>query len=803
MKGFILNHDLVRNFPKSPQSQSSSNSTTPETSQDASPQATEFDTMMFYGVLENGNSFIWRQTKPYNIAFFNEPIPKEYVAQTWRQFDKVFEDYRKNPLYGYFFNTQSALLELQSAQPDLEFYERDIIATEQFLMSKHIRGSLKFASEPDMVKGQVAYYTDPKVDPLKELYIPTIKTISIDIETGVKSDEIYAIGLYNENIKTVLLFDKKQKVSSSVKKDFAWGESISYPSEKELLLAFADFIEQENPHAFIGWNVVGFDFNFILRKFRSYDIEPRWGIGSESVVAFKADKSRNNYIIKIPGRVIIEGMDLVRNNFDLLPNYKLNTAAFYILDEKKTIETEGITKINEIEQLYENDIDELARYNISDSKLVFDIFTKLNGMDFVFSITLLSGVSLEKVFNPHEILEHFYLPQLHQKKVVAYRKLKSSIQINNSLVAKHFTGGYYQDVVVLKWTHLFLAVIMAYRIDPLGMVRANFDREHATPTPNGVFFHDKDNLLAPIIQSLLGLQTQAKEGGHLALLQPIEHILQQIIVALSSSYSRYYLPGLFEVICANAQLIMEAIINKLNTDAEVVFYDNFYIIIKLKESQEDFTTRIKEVLSDEFFYELFPRIPKHKNFLCRIEQQLFFKSFFLPPQSIENKNRSGVEYWALDQDGVFVKQGGQREILPLIESLSNQLIYRLLKQESVEEFLTEFKKNLLSGVYDEELVYKRNLSKRPSEYTTSVPPQAVAALKAKEHYEQENFFNRKVKYFQTENGPEPIEAFNSKIDYQHYLDREVIPALEKMLTYSAHSEFIAYFKNQDLQLSLF
>jgi len=84
-------------------------------------------------------------------------------------------------------------------------------------------------------------------------------------------------------------------------------------------------------------------------------------------------------------------------------------------------------------------------------------------------------------------------------------------------------------------------------------------------------------------------------------------------------------------------------------------------------------------------------------------------------------------------------------------------------------------KDLKAGKFDEGLVYKKSLTKRPEEYTKTTPPHVKAARKL------DKIESNIIRYVQTINGPEPIQKLHSKIDYDHYIDKQIKPVADTVL----------------------
>ncbi|GHV88307.1 hypothetical protein AGMMS50267_06670 [Spirochaetia bacterium] len=79
-------------------------------------------------------------------------------------------------------------------------------------------------------------------------------------------------------------------------------------------------------------------------------------------------------------------------------------------------------------------------------------------------------------------------------------------------------------------------------------------------------------------------------------------------------------------------------------------------------------------------------------------------------------------------------------------------------------------KELRTGKLDDELVYRKRLSRPPETYTSSTPPQVKAARAL-------GWKGRRgtVEYVWTVNGPEPVSLPHAALDYDHYTDSQVLP----------------------------
>ncbi|GHU85030.1 hypothetical protein FACS189473_3530 [Spirochaetia bacterium] len=91
-------------------------------------------------------------------------------------------------------------------------------------------------------------------------------------------------------------------------------------------------------------------------------------------------------------------------------------------------------------------------------------------------------------------------------------------------------------------------------------------------------------------------------------------------------------------------------------------------------------------------------------------------------------------------------------------------------EAALKNKVLETLKDLRSGRLDDELVYRKRLSRPPETYTSSTPPQVKAARAL-------GWKGRRgtVEFVWTVNGPEPVSLPHTALDYDHYTDSQVLP----------------------------
>jgi len=92
------------------------------------------------------------------------------------------------------------------------------------------------------------------------------------------------------------------------------------------------------------------------------------------------------------------------------------------------------------------------------------------------------------------------------------------------------------------------------------------------------------------------------------------------------------------------------------------------------------------------------------------------------------------------------------------------------------------------------LVYRKSIRKELKDYTKSTPPHVKAARKLV------NLESAKIEYIMTEDGPEPLGNIKHKIDYEHYIKKQIKPIADSVLVFfdTDFDSLIKGIRQQDL-----
>ncbi|MBU1104173.1 MAG: DNA polymerase II, partial [Nanoarchaeota archaeon] len=104
------------------------------------------------------------------------------------------------------------------------------------------------------------------------------------------------------------------------------------------------------------------------------------------------------------------------------------------------------------------------------------------------------------------------------------------------------------------------------------------------------------------------------------------------------------------------------------------------------------------------------------------------------------------------------------------------LLNKLFHDEPVEKFIRDYLKKIRTGKLDEKLIYRKSIRKNLKEYTKTTPPHVKAARKLP------SLESNVIEYYITLDGPEPIQKLKHKLDYEHYVEKQIKPIAEQILS---------------------
>lgn len=123
----------------------------------------------------------------------------------------------------------------------------------------------------------------------------------------------------------------------------------------------------------------------------------------------------------------------------------------------------------------------------------------------------------------------------------------------------------------------------------------------------------------------------------------------------------------------------------------------------------------------------------------------------------------------------------------LAKEFQLELYRKIFAGEDYQDFVRATAAAVQAGERDQELVYRKRLRRHLHEYQKNVPPHVQAARKLQQRTGQQLRRGDWIEYLITLNGPEPVAAQQSPLDYQHYIDKQLSPVADSILYFVEQS----------------
>ena len=344
--------------------------------------------------------------------------------------------------------------------------------------------------------------------------------------------------MYGENLDEVFVVDPQQREMPERARGFL--------DEKAVLEAFCQCLKSYDPDVLTGWNVVDFDLSVLARI--AARVRHPWQLGRDvgAVRIRAAEGYFGSGSANIPGRLVLDGMDLLRGAFVRMDEYSLDAVARKVLGEGKALQGDVRDRVGEILERYNNDLEGFALYARTDARLALQIVEKLNLIDLSFARGALTGMTPDRVAASIASFDFLYLSALHRRNIVA-----SSVRSGDSRVYAAQAGGHvfepvigvHDNVWVFDYKSLYPSIIRTFNIDPLGFLdeaRAAEAGTAAVTVVTGVGFKREDAILPRMLDDLFPKREAAKQAGDDVASQAIKILMNSFYGVLGTPACRFH-----------------------------------------------------------------------------------------------------------------------------------------------------------------------------------------------------------------------------------------------------------------------
>jgi DNA polymerase-2 len=650
--------------------------------------------------------------------------------------------------------------------------EADIRFPYRFLIDRGLRAAVEITGEPEPGEGGLVRFRDPELVPGANR--PELTVLSLDLETTPDASRILSAALFGVGADEVHVVSPR-----------AIEGAVTHADEASLLRAFAERVRALDPDVLTGWNVVEFDFGVLVARARALGVPFEIGRAPGEVSLAQDASFTRQRRAEIPGRIVLDGIALVRDAFIPLEDFSLETAARTLLGRGKRIASSGRSRAAEILRLYEEDPRAFVAYNREDAVLVLDILAKESLLELAVERSLLSGMQLDRVGASIASFDLLYLPELRRRGRVApsvNREREVGRVSGGAVMDSH--PGVFRNVAVFDFKSLYPSLMRTFNLDPLAHSAAPSD-PRAITAPNGARFSRSVAILPEVLARFAERRESAKRRGDRHADLAIKIMMNAMIGVLGAPSGRFFDPEVANAVTSFGRLMLERTRRAFEgAGARVLYGDTDSVFVQVDAGlptdsaygeAERLRSRVQAELSDSIRaeWDVEPKL--------ELELECVYERFFQPSvrggTQGSKKRYAGLVNGSLHLVGL---EAVRRDWPELARRLQRGMLERLFRDEAVAPFVKQVIADLLAGRLDRELVIRKALRKGAVErYTGATPPHVEAARKAGPGV------GRVVFYVQTRAGPEPVEPdgeLPADLDRAHYVEKVVRPIAQSVLS---------------------
>ena len=686
---------------------------------------------------------------------------------------------RGEPVDAVYFPGQRALLdERQRIRTEGgRTFEGDVKPHDRFLMERFVTGSL-------ILEGRFR-----QRDGYREITSPRIKTSSFNTRLSMLVLDIETLGFDGPLLSIAVAGHGGEHV-------WVRGDS-SVPDEAALLRRFLAHVAEVDPDVLAGWNVVEFDLLYLEQKAASLRIPFALGRGGERATVLRPRSPQQPHIARVGGRVVLDGIAMLRAATFSFESFRLDDVARELLGRGKKID-EHADPVAEIERLFNEDRDGLAAYNLEDCRLALEIFDHADLVGFAMERQALTGLPLDRQGGSAAAFDNLYLPRLHRAGYVAP-------DVGDARDFSPSPGGWvmdsvpglYDNVLVLDFKSLYPSIIRTFAVDPLGLANPG---DEPIPGFEGATFAREGHILPGIIEALWSARQEAKARKDAARSRAIKILMNSFYGVLGSPGCRFFDQRLASSITLRGHEIIQRSREWIEARGlKVIYGDTDSLFVHVGERDSAACARVGAELATELNAFWGGELDKTLGLTSHLELEFetHFHRFLMPTMrgSDEGSKKRYAGTLGPGLDAPLVIKGLEAvrtDWTPLARRFQRELLARVFAGEPWRDWMAALARSVRAGELDEELVYRKRIRRGLDEYERNVPPHIQAARKLGKSV-------REIRYVITSRGPEPVALPHGRLDYDHYLTRQLAPAADGILAFlDTNFEAVA-----GLQLGLF
>jgi DNA polymerase-2 len=656
----------------------------------------------------------------------------------------------------------------------IETYEADVRFAVRYLIDRGIKGGCEIEGDWVPGTGVDRIYSNPTLEPAHVNVLPRV--LSFDIETDGEGQRLLAISLYAPEVDEVLIVDGGDRPMPKRAQRCA--------DERAALDGFCARVRELDPDVLTGWNVIDFDLAVLQRIAARLNHPFLLGREPGALRVRKAEGYFGSGQASIPGRVVLDGIDLLRGAFVRMDEYSLDAVAREVLGEGKAVAGDVHDRIGEILHNYRHDLAAFALYARTDARLAYDILARLDLVRLACARSQLTGMTPDRIGASIASFDFLYLTELTRRGIVA-----PTVRADDGLEHAPQQGGHvleavtglHRNVWVFDFKSLYPSLIRTFNIDPLSYVEKPAPQADLIRT-GGAAFVRTPGILPRMLDELFPRREEAKKAGDGVASHAIKILMNSFYGVLGAPSCRFYNTALVNAITGTGRELLLWSKAWFETAGFAVLYgDTDSVFVDSGSGDAESAQRLGRDLAAALNRDLGRYIDERWGVASRMELEFekLYLRLFLPRarQSMRgaSKRYAGLLGGAAPEVEFIGMEVVRRDWTALAKQVQRELYQRLFTDQSVDAYLAEVVRKVRNGDLDADLVYRKNLRKDTDEYTATTPPHVAAARKSTQPP------GRLISYVMTTAGAEPLDNVRHPLDREHYVLKQVRPVAEPVL----------------------
>ncbi len=666
----------------------------------------------------------------------------------------------------------------------IETFEADVRFASRYLIERGIKGGCEIepstlaTAQGGTAQAGTVIFDDPDLYPADVQLTPRV--LSFDIETDAKGERLLAISLFGLGVDEVLIVDAGDRPMPE--------RAERCSTEAAALEAFSARVRSLDPDVLTGWNLIDFDLTVLERLAARLGCALELGRDRGPLRIRKAEGYFGSGQASIPGRLVLDGIDLLRGAFIRMDDYSLDAVAREVLGEGKAVAGPAGDRLAEILHNYEHDLPAFALYARTDARLALQIVEKLRLIELAFARSQLTGMTPDRVAASIASFDFLYLSELEHARIVAPSVRGGDSRVHVAQQGGHVlepATGLHQNVWVFDFKSLYPSLIRTFNIDPVSYVPPPLPDLDLIRTTEGAFRREPA-ILPRLLDELFPRREAAKRHHDDVAAHAIKILMNSFYGVLGTSACRFFNPALANSITGMGKhLLLWSKEWFESAGFRVLYGDTDSLFVSAAHADPAHASAEAARLAALLNRDLAQYIEGRWRVQSRLElefEKLYLKLFLARARHSTrgaSKRYAGLLYepgaggvHGLEFVGLEVVR---RDWTSLAKRVQRELYERLFSNRPVDAYLADIVARVRRGELDEELVYHKNLRKQTGEYTATTPPHVAAARKSP------GAAGRSVRYVMTTAGAEPLDNLRHAPDREHYVEKQIKPVAEPIL----------------------